>query len=515
MEFACVRVIFAAGLFSLIADSDNVRPVVFHHVEEYPLGLLSESLFSRSLRRPSVVIINWKCTSRSCFLMLLLLCGNVSVNPGPPVAAYQCGICICEVKDSDAAICCDCCDTWIHVSCDPKVTLTDYQFMLSNPSDDSWICSNCEYNISQLSPGSGIMTHSHLSCICFNARSILPKRFDLIAYLCANQLDVVAITESFLDSSIPDARIIPSGYTIFRRDHNRHGGGIVVLIRNSITAVRCKHLEGDCEMLWLELHTSRGVISLVIYYRPPTATVDSLQSLHSALAAACSSLPVAICGDFNVPDMDRITMSPKVKSPVTDCLCQLVCDNFCTQLVSCSTRGDNILDLLLTTHPDLVSSVEIVDSLPGCDHDAVQFNLSATMPKQTTVKRVLYNYKAANIDDLKEVLSRVCWDIIDYDSDDIELSWSQWKDLFFSAVNYVVPTVRWNRRKTMHWFSESTIKLILIHKKKQLYREYKRSGSSVTLKKYKSISNLVRLKCRQGTINHSNLVCQQSHSNPK
>ena len=132
--------------------------------------------------------------------MLLLLCSDVSVNPGLPVAAYQCGICICEVKDSDAAICCDCCDTWIHVSCDPKVTLTDYQFMLSNPSDDSWICSNCEYNISQLSPGSGI-THSHLSCICFNARSILPKRFDLIAYLCANQLDVVAITESFLDSS--------------------------------------------------------------------------------------------------------------------------------------------------------------------------------------------------------------------------------------------------------------------------------------------------------------------------
>ena len=107
--------------------------------------------------------------------------------------------------------------------------------------------------------------------------------------MCANQLDVVAITESFFDSSIPDAHIIPSGYAVLRRDRNWHGGGIVVLIRNSITAVHCKHLEGDCEMLWLELHTSRGVINLVIY-RPPTATVDSLQSLHSALAAACSSL---------------------------------------------------------------------------------------------------------------------------------------------------------------------------------------------------------------------------------
>ena len=88
------------------------------------------------------------------------------------------------------------------------------------------------------------------------------------------------------------------------------------------------------------------------------------------------------------------------------------------------------------------------------------FNLSATIPKQSTVNRVLYNYKAANISDLKEVLSRVCWDIIDFDNEDIELPWSQWKDLFFSAANYVVLTVPWSKQKTKHWFSESTIKLI-------------------------------------------------------
>ena len=158
-------------------------------------------------------------------------------------------------------------------------------------------------------------------------------------------------------------------------------------------------------------------------------------------------------------------MSPKVKSLVTDSLCQLVCDNFFSQLVSCPTRGDAILDLILATHPDLISPVQVIDSLPGCDYDAVHFYLSATIPKQFTVKRVLYNYKAANIDDLKEVLSCVCWDIIDFDDDDIELSWLQWKDLFFSAVNYVVPTVHWSKQKMKHWFSECTIKLI--HKKKQ------------------------------------------------
>ena len=66
----------------------------------------------------------------------------------------------------------------------------------------------------------------------------MPKRFDLFAFLCANNFDVVAITETFLDSSVPNAHIIPIGYTIFRQDRNRHGGGVLVMVHDSITAVR-------------------------------------------------------------------------------------------------------------------------------------------------------------------------------------------------------------------------------------------------------------------------------------
>jgi len=73
--------------------------------------------------------------------------------------------------------------------------------------------------------------------------------------------------------------------------------------------------------------------------------------------------------------------------------------------------------------------------------------------------------------------------------------------------------VKWSRRKLKHWFSDSAIKLI--HKKKALYCEYKHSGNPTTLNKYKHLSNLVRSKCRQDTIAHSNLVCKQSNANPK
>ena len=378
--------------------------------------------------------------------------------------------------------------------------------MVSNPSEDPWLCSNCELSIQQLRKVYESAPRKCLSCICFNAQSTLLKRLDLIAYLCTHHFDMVAITKTFLDASIPDAHVIPSSYTIFRRDCDRHGGGVLVLIRDSITAVHHKDLESNREILWLDLHTSQGIINLVTYYRLLTATTASLQSLQSALSAASGSTPVIVCGDFNMPGIDWSTISLTVKSPVSDTLCELVC-------VSHPTRGDNILDLLLTTNPDLISSVKITFSLPGCDHDAVHFILSASIPQHSTTKCVLYNYKAANIDEFKEVLSHVSWDVFDFENDNIEIPWSQWKDLFFSAVNYVIPSVFWSKCKMKHWFSDSTIKLI--HREKQLYCAYKCSGNPATLKKYKSVSNLIRSKCHQETASHSNLVCQQSHSNPK
>ena len=41
------------------------------------------------------------------------------------------------------------------------------------------------------------------------------------------------------------------------------------------------------------------------------------------------------------------------------------------------------------------------------------------------------------------------------------------KDLFFSAVDSVVPKVNWNKKKMKHWFSHDAIQLIF--KKHRMY----------------------------------------------
>ena len=63
--------------------------------------MLSESFYSR------VMLI--KSENLAHFAALLLLCGDISVNPGPP-NVFLCGVCAMEVADRDPAVCCDYCD---------------------------------------------------------------------------------------------------------------------------------------------------------------------------------------------------------------------------------------------------------------------------------------------------------------------------------------------------------------------------------------------------------------------
>ena len=73
-------------------------------------------------------------------------------------------------------------------------------------------------------------------------------------------------------------------------------------------------LKITCEILWLELYASRSRINFVTYYRPPNATVEDLQALNTVLATILSSLPLVLCGDFNVPDINWVTMTPSSNS---------------------------------------------------------------------------------------------------------------------------------------------------------------------------------------------------------
>jgi len=155
-----------------------------------------------------VMIVKWN--RKSFCSCLLLLCGDVHLNPGPTVD-FPCSICERNVLDGDKAVCCESCDMWVYVSCDSSFSDSVYDAMVENPSEDKWYSSKCtkiSFECSQPSNSCSGSVANCLKCLCLNARSILPKRLDLAAYLASLQYDIIAITESFLDDYIANSLVV-------------------------------------------------------------------------------------------------------------------------------------------------------------------------------------------------------------------------------------------------------------------------------------------------------------------
>jgi len=106
------------------------------------------------------------------------------------------------------------------------------------------------------------------------------------------------------------------------------------------------------------------------------------------------------------------------------------------QCVSSPTRKSSLLDLVFTNSRDLISSVEVVDSLPNTDHDCIEFVLDILPHKQVSLHRTLYNYKKTNFDLYRKALDSVPWDLAQ--AEDIDLWWTQLKDLFFLLLYMIL-----------------------------------------------------------------------------
>ena len=94
------------------------------------------------------------------------------------------------------------------MSCDPALSDSLYDFMVQNPSNEPLYCLHCS-NVGGSHPVSSIPLAGDIHCAVMNVRSIVEKRFDLCAYLVTYQIDILAITETFLDNSVHDSSIAP------------------------------------------------------------------------------------------------------------------------------------------------------------------------------------------------------------------------------------------------------------------------------------------------------------------
>ena len=166
----------------------------------------------------------------------------------------------------------------------------------------------------ELNPGPGT-NHCKVSLYYQNVRSLKNKLDDYKSSLCvnieSNNYQVVCLSETWLNEHVLDDELSFTDCAMYRRDRNdnRRGGGLLTLVNNAIISRRLHEFENDaCELMWIELGVSSRKKCIVgLYYRPPNASMDSLNLLQQSLESILvqyNSHDVLLLGDFNLPDFE-------------------------------------------------------------------------------------------------------------------------------------------------------------------------------------------------------------------
>ena len=144
--------------------------------------------------------------------------------------------------------------------------------------------------------------------------------------------DIVCLSETWFDSSIPLNSHIPEGYNIIRKDRNEdfqikykknHGGGVAILYKNYLNLTEKKSLNDKTEdILWAHVNTKNSFL-LGVLYRPDYSKLlyDKEESTleKNIKQASLISNQIFITGDFNInirdpQNVDTITLKDIYKT---------------------------------------------------------------------------------------------------------------------------------------------------------------------------------------------------------
>ena len=130
--------------------------------------------------------------------------------------------------------------------------------------------------------------------------------------LAQENLDMLFLTETLLSAEVGDGELHIDGYSFFRRDRGRQGGGVGIYFREELS-VFSAHVPNTpssvkLELLFVELDLRNVKLLTGCLYRPPSATVEYWDLLEETLEAVLSSKKehrLFLTGDFNVDILDN------------------------------------------------------------------------------------------------------------------------------------------------------------------------------------------------------------------
>ena len=282
----------------------------------------------------------------------------------------------------------------------------------------------------------------------FNSRSIARKWPAICSEIDLYSPGIIAITETWLS----DDSVKYYNYTNFQQFSacrpGGGGGGVMLLFSNKHSVVQLKLPlvpPPSCDVLAVR-DVSDGHC-WVLVYRPSDnlPAVDTrllYESIH-AILLVCAS--ITILGDFNLnsiqwPSELSSSTSPLAANRLSNEFLELCASFDLKQLVTFPTRGDNFLDLILTTNPEKFSDIENCPPILTSDHNCISCvchtHMIETINKVTLVE---HNFHKCDYAEISSLLASLDWRMQFVDCRSVNEYWNKLYSVLWKIIETHVP----------------------------------------------------------------------------
>ena len=241
---------------------------------------------------------------------------------------------------------------------------------------------------------------------------------------------ILSLTESHLTQNIKDAEINIDNYTSFRTDRsdNRKKGGIISYIKSRYAA-HTKVLLSESNS-YTEAQVLNIVPMNIIYitiYRPPACPtnkfMDPLNKVREILATLPTPMPtIFLTGDLNFPlinwELESVYGGTEEMRTQAEALLNLAREFCLEQHINTPTRGDNILDIVMTNDDNLIHTIS-VNKTNLSDHNIISLTtniITDTRFAAHAAKKPM----TVNFNKLNFFNDKISWEAIKKELDEVD-----------------------------------------------------------------------------------------------
>ncbi|KAF2356835.1 Reverse transcriptase domain [Trinorchestia longiramus] len=185
-------------------------------------------------------------------------------------------------------------------------------------------------------------------------------------------------------------------------------------------------------------------------------------------------------------------------------------NNSLQQHVNEPTRGNNILDLVMTTTDLSIIGLEVKDKVG--DHQMINFSLEVQDPKTRIQHKQVLDYKRANFELMKEELGSYNYEVL-MNNKNAEECYLIFKVKIATATDHYIPTKRIRPTNNPPWFSQEIKRLI--NARQHSYRRLKRYQTEPHRQEHIHACRAVKRTIKSTKRNKEITVAAQAKTNPK